>query len=72
MHKIQIAFGNATGPGDVLVPVKVILDDRELQGVRSVVIALDDAGVTSVVLTLVSSTTADDNPPQRTVKGGQP
>ena len=68
MHKIQIAFGNATGPSDVPVPVKVVLDDHELQGVQSVVIALDDAGITSVVLTLVASTV--DDMQLRTTRGG--
>ena len=72
MHKIQISFGHATGSGDMPVPVKVVLDDHELQGVRSVVIALDEAGVTEVVLTLVSSIVIDDNPPPRTMKGSAP
>lgn len=70
MHKIQISFGAATG--EMPVPVKVVLDGHELQGVASVEIALDEEGVTSVVLRLVSSTTIEDNPPPRSKRESAP
>jgi len=70
MHKIQVAFGAATS--DVPVPVRVVLDDHVLQGVSSVEVVLNDAGVTSVVLTLIASTVDLDIPRTRTMPGEKP
>jgi hypothetical protein len=56
LHKIQVEFG-IVSPEEK--PVRVMLDGRELQGVRSVEVALDDKGVTIVTITLVASKAQD-------------